>query len=107
MTNLQGAVLFARFEKLDTYNWTDPTNGTLKPIVSLKVLLAHSDGTITRESITLPNGFKAPQLKSGETYGFPVTVRLNKKRLQINWDARSDLMPFPASMMQDDLGLGA
>lgn len=93
---LQGPVLFARYEKLDTFNWTDPTTGTQKPIVSFKVLLAHGDGTVTRESITLPPGYSAPNLSAGEIYGFPVTARLNKKRQQISWDARQDLMPFPA-----------
>lgn len=107
MTTLQGPVLFARFEKLDTFNWTDPTNGTLKPIVSFKVLLAHGDGTVTRESITLPNQYKAPDLVHGEIYGFPVTARLNKKRQQVSWDARADLMPFRAPDIQDSLGLGA
>ncbi|MDQ8699264.1 hypothetical protein [Hyphomicrobium sp. LHD-15] len=107
MSKLEGPVLFARFEKLDTYNWTDPASGLLKPLASMKVLLAHGDGTVTRESIALPNAFKAPTLIPGEMYGFPVTVRLNKKRQQISWDARADLMPFQISAIQDDLGLGA
>lgn len=96
MSHLQGPVLFAQFEKYDTFQWTDPQTGTLKPINSLKVLLAHGDGTVTRESITLPPNFKAPSLQPGEMYGFPVTVRLNKKRMQISWDARQDLLPMPA-----------
>lgn len=97
MTTLQGHVLFARFEKLDTFNWIDPTNGLPKPIVSYKVLLAHHDGTVSRESITLPAQYKAPSLKPGQVYGFPVTARLNKKKQQLNWDARPDVMPFEAS----------
>ena len=107
MTKLQGPVLFARFEKLDTFNWTDPTNGLQKPIVSYKVLLAHGDGTVTRESITLPVGYRPPSLTPGEIYGFPVTARLNKKRQQVNWDARADLMPFAPTGIQDQLGLEA
>lgn len=93
---LQGPVLFAQFERMDTFNWTDPQSGTVKPIHSFKVLLAHGDGTVTRESITLPPNYKAPNLSNGDVYGFPVTARLNKKRMQISWDARADLLPFPA-----------
>lgn len=93
---LQGHMLFAVYEKLDTFQWTDPQTGTMKPINSFKVLLAHGDGCVTRESITLPPNFKAPSLTPGETYGFPVTARLNKKRQQISWDARPDMMPFAA-----------
>lgn len=107
MTTLQGPVLYARFEKIDTFNWTDPTNGMQKPIVSYKVLLAHGDGTVTRESITLPNQYPTPDLTPGEIYGFPVTARLNKKRMQISWDARSDLMPFRATDAQGGFGTGA
>lgn len=91
---LQGPVLFAEFERMDTFNWTDPQTGGVKPINSFKVLLAHGDGTVTRESITLPPNYRAPALKQGSIYGFPVTVRLNKKRQAISWDARADLMPF-------------
>jgi len=94
--SIQGLVLFAQYEKPDTFNWTDPQTGTLKPINSLKVLLPHGDGTVTRESITLPPNYPTPKLTAGQAYGFPVTARLNKKRQQISWDARPDLMPFPA-----------
>lgn len=105
MSKLQGPVLFATFEKIDTFNWTDPTNGLQKPIVSFKVLLAHGDGTVTRESITLPPQYKAPTLAPGEIYGFPVTARLNKKRQQVSWDARADLLPFPVPDIQADMDL--
>jgi hypothetical protein len=93
-TPLQGPVLFAKFEKLDTYNWTDPSNGLPKPIMSFKVLLAHGDGTVTRESITLPPQYRAPALQPGQVYGFPVTARMNKKKQTLQWDARPDLLPF-------------
>lgn len=105
MSKLQGPVLFALFEKLDTFNWTDPLNGMQKPIVSYKVLLAHGDGTVSRESITLPNQQRPANLTPGELYGFPVTARLNKKRMIINWDARSDETPFPLTKLQSELGL--
>lgn len=95
-TYIQGPVLFAKFEKLDTFNWTDPTTGIQKPIMSFKVLLAHGDGTVTRESITLPPQYKVPNLAHGQVYGFPVTASLNKKRQQVQWNARNDLPPFNA-----------
>jgi hypothetical protein len=94
--SLYGPVLFGTYEKTDVYQWTDPQTGTLKPIHSLKILMAHGDGTVTRESITLPPGYKTPNLAPGQAYGFPVTPRLNKKRQIINWDARQDLLPFSA-----------
>lgn len=95
-TRMQGHILMGTFEKHDSFQWTDPVTGILKPINSLKVLVAHSDGTVTRESITLPPNYPTPNLAKGDMYGFPVTVRLNKKRQQIAFDARQDLMPFPA-----------
>lgn len=105
MTKPQGHILIGRYEKTDTFTWTDPTNGTQKPIVSFKVLVAQGDGTVTRESITLPSQYRPPNLKPGETYGFPVTARLNKKRMQISWDARADLMPFLVPDIQSDFDL--
>jgi hypothetical protein len=51
---LQGVILCARFEKFDVFNWTDPANGQIKPIRSLKALLPAGDGTVSRESISLP-----------------------------------------------------
>lgn len=95
-THMKGIVLFAELERYDTFNWTDPTTGTVKPINSIKILLPQGDGTVTRESITLPPNYQAPKLTAGQAYGFPVTARFNKKRQQISWDARPDMMPFAA-----------
>lgn len=97
---INGNLLFGKFEKVDVYQWTDPTTGTVKPIHSIKILLAHGDGTVTRESITLPPNYKVPNLVPGEAYGFPVIPRLNKKRQMISWDARQDLMPVPAPTIE-------
>jgi hypothetical protein len=96
MAKIQGTVLFADFEKADTFNWTDPTNQQIKPIRSLKVLLAHGDGVVSRESLTLPPGMDIPNLRPGEVYGFPCTVMLNKKKQLISYTLRSDIAPFPA-----------
>lgn len=105
MSKLQGPVLFCKYEGTKTFNWVDPASGAQKPIVSYSVLVPHGDGTVSRESITLPNQQRPAALTPGEVYGFPVTVRLNKKRLIVNWDARADLMPFPLTKLQADLGL--
>lgn len=95
-SQVRGHVIIGTFEKEDVFNWTDPTTGTVKPIRSLKILLPHGDGTVTRESITLPPNYRLPNLTAGNVYGFPVNPRLNKKRQQITWDARQDVMPFEA-----------
>lgn len=91
---MQGPILFAQFEKLDTFTWIDPTTNIGKPITTFKVLLPHGDGTVSRESITLPPNYKPPVLTAGTYYGFPVVVKYNKKRQQITWEARSDLLPI-------------
>lgn len=96
MAKIEGVVAFAKFEKADTFQWTDPANGQVKPIRSLKVLLEHGDGTRTRESLSLPAGMDAPNLQAGQVYGFPCTVTLNKKKQLLSWTLRVDLAPFPA-----------
>lgn len=42
MTTLEGPVLFARFVKLDIYQWTNPADGSQKPIISFMVAEANS-----------------------------------------------------------------
>lgn len=97
---IDGLVLFARFEKADTFVWHDPATGQQKPIRSLKVLVANGDGTITRESLTLPANYEPPALKAGEMFGFPVLVTFSKKKQILNWNLRSDMTPFPAPQLQ-------
>lgn len=105
MTELNGLLVVAKYELVDTFNWVDPDTKLPKPIMSFKVLLAHGDGTITRESISLPPLYKTPALTPGELYGFPVLVRYNKKRGFITYTARADQMPIPVARLQDQLGL--
>lgn len=93
MAKYQGLVMFARFEKADTFNWTDPTTSQMKPIRSLKVLLPHKDGTVTRESLSLPPGMDTPRLQAGEVYGFPCSWTLNKKRQVVSWTLGSEPLP--------------
>lgn len=93
---LEGMVVCATFERMDTFNWNDPTSGQMKPIRSAKVLLAHGDGTVTRESLTLPAGFDIPSLEVGKAYAFPCTASVSKKTGKVNYTLRTDLKPFPA-----------
>lgn len=96
---LEGVIVCAKVEKFDIFNWPDPTTGQIKPIRSLKVLLAHGDGTVTRESVSLPTSMTDPKLEEGQVYALPCTVTLNKKRQTLSWTLRADLPPFPAPQM--------
>jgi len=93
---LNGIIVCAVVEQLAVFQWTDPANGQVKPIRSVKVLLAHGDGTVTRESISIPSSMADPKLTEGQMYALPCTVTLNKKRQVIGFTLRSDLPPFPA-----------
>lgn len=96
MAIIQGVVVFARFDKADTFSWTDPTTGQVKPIRSLKVLLPHGDGTVTRESLTLPPDMEIPRLTKDETYGFRCSVTINKKQQRLSWTLIPGSFPLPA-----------
>lgn len=96
---ISGTVLFGIFKMQDTYNWTDPTNGQVKPLNSFKVLVDHADGTRSMESISFPNDYQKPRLEAGQAYGFPCSGRVSKKSGKINWTANPDLMPFPAPQL--------
>jgi hypothetical protein len=93
---LRGMFAGVEIEKFEVFNWTDPANGQVKPIKSLKVLMSHGDGTVTRESISLPPNMPDPQLKEKQLYMVPVTVSFNKKRQQVSFTLRSDIAPFIA-----------
>lgn len=97
MKGLEGLVVFARFERTDVFNWTDPSTNQIKPIRSIKVLMPHGDGTVTRESLSLPPDVDFPTLKPQQVYGFPCTVGINKKRQEVTWTLRRDLAPFVPS----------
>ena len=98
--HINGVVVFGEFKLMDTFNWTDPTNGQVKPIVSYKVLVEHGDGTRTLESLSFPPNYRGADLKVGAAYGFPCTARINKKQMRINWTLHPDLLPFPAPQLQ-------
>jgi hypothetical protein len=93
---LEGVIVCAKVEKFDTFLWTDQANGQVKPIRSLKILLSHGDGTVTRESISVPTSMADPNLKDGQIYALPCTITMNKKKLTLSWTLRSDMAPFPA-----------
>lgn len=97
---IEGPVLFGVFKMMDTFNWLDPTTNQTKPIISYKVLVEQGDGTRTLESLSLPPNYRAPDLKPGSAYGFPVLAKVNRKKLIISWTLRADLMPFPAPSLQ-------
>lgn len=97
---IEGAWVFGEFKLLDTFMWTDPTTGQVKPIRSLKVLISHGDGTVTLESLALPPDYTPPRLAPGESYGFPCRARLNKKKQIVNWDLRGDPAPIPSPELE-------
>lgn len=96
MKTLAGAFVAGPFEKVDVFNWTDPATGQVKPLRSVKMLLPHGDGTVTRESLTIPPEMNLPQLQANEVYFFPCTVTINKKRQTISWTLIPDRPPFLA-----------
>lgn len=96
---LEGAVLFCSYEKEDTFNYTDPSNGQTRLLRSLIVRLSHGDGTVSRERLSLPQGFQVPELSPETVYGFPVTISVSKKRGSVTYTLRTDLKPFPAPPM--------
>lgn len=93
---LQGIQLFSTFERNDEFLWTDPKTGQSKMLRSLKVLLAHGDGTVTRESISIPDNYELPKLEPEATYGFPCIVTVSRKSGRLNFTLRRDMKPFPA-----------
>lgn len=93
---LQGIVMGATPESTAVYNWLDPVTQQQKPIKSIRVLLAHGDGTITRENISLPANMDFPKLEMGRPMLFPVSVSLNKKKQIVTYTLRSDIPPMPA-----------
>jgi hypothetical protein len=92
---LNGAMIFAKVKK-DVFPWVDPANGQTKPIRSLKILLYHGDGTVTKESISIPPGMADPNVNEEQVYALPVTVGFSKKRQQVSYTLRSDMAPFVA-----------
>lgn len=94
-TTLQGTMLFARKERNDEFAWTDPKTGQTKMLRSLKVLLSHGDGTVSRESISIPDNYELPKIDDGEMYVFPCIVTVSRKNGRLNYALRRDMKPFP------------
>lgn len=97
---MEGTVVFGTYKTTETFNYTDPTNGQVKPLVSMKVLVAHGDGTVSLESLSVPPNYRAPELTSGRAYGFPCTPRVGRKDMKLRWTLRADFLPFPAPALQ-------
>lgn len=93
---VEGIILFAKFEKAELFNWQDPATGQTKPIRSVKVLLAHGDGTVSRESLSIPPDMAEPKLNPGEVYGFRVSASVSKKRQTMSWTLVPGAAPLPA-----------
>lgn len=98
---LTGLVAFASFERDDVYNYTNPADGKSKLLRSLKVLLAHGDGTVTRESLSIPDNYPhSTNLTPGQAYGFPVVSSVSKKTNKQQYALRQDVKPFPAPQIE-------
>jgi hypothetical protein len=95
----EGPLLSGQLSKIDEYNWTDPLTGRAKPLRSFKVLVSYPDGTRTMESVAFPDGYAAPDVEIGQTYCFPASVRVNKKKMTLNWTAHPTIPPFPAPQL--------
>lgn len=95
MTTLKGPVLFGTLKEVASFPWKDD-NGQTKNLESFKVLVPHTDGTISMESISFPANYHAAGLVVGRDYGFPVQYRWSKKSNRLNWTAHPTMMPFPS-----------
>lgn len=95
---MEGFVAFAIFEKEDTFNYV-PEKGPSKLLRSVKVRLPHGDGTITRESLSVPDNYELPRMEPEKTYGFPCVVSVSKKSGKLTLSLRHDLKPFDAPQM--------
>lgn len=93
---LEGIVVFATFQREDTYPWTNPADGKVKHLRSVKVLLPHGDGSVTKESLGMPDNYRLPPLTAGEVYGFPVIASVSRKKGTLSLNLREDMKPFPA-----------
>lgn len=93
---LEGILVCARFEKHDLYNYTDPANGQVKPLRSIKALLAAGDGTVSRISISLPPELPEPSLDKDAVYAFPCFISVNRKKQVLNYTLSAGVPPFPA-----------
>ena len=98
MAILTGLVLFAKHEREDEFNYK-PVDGPAKLLRSVKVLLPHGDGTVTRESLSIPDNYELPKLSPETFYGYPCTATVSKKTGKTSFTLRRDLKPFTAPDM--------
>lgn len=97
---IEGVVVFAIHEKEDTFNYTNPTDGRSKLLRSVKVRLPHGDGTVTRESLSIPDNYELPKLDAEQVYGYPCVLSVSKKSGKPAFSLRHDMKPFPAPKME-------
>jgi hypothetical protein len=100
MSKILGMLMAAQQERTDEFVWVDPKTGQAKTLRSIKVLLPHGDGTITRESISIPDNYELPALQPNLSYAFPVIVTVSRKSGRLNYTLRRDLKPFPAPQLE-------
>jgi hypothetical protein len=100
MSKILGMLMAAQQERTDEFVWVDPKTGQAKTLRSIKVLLPHGDGTITRESISIPDNYELPALEPNQSYAFPVIVTVSRKSGRLNYTLRRDLKPFPTPQLE-------
>lgn len=98
MSKLTGATVTLTYDRTDRFDWTDPKTGQLKPIQKFVGLMEAGDGTRTWAEIGFPRdpGYRAPSLKPGTAYVFPVILGVDKKRGEVRLTIRTDIEPFEA-----------
>jgi len=84
----------------DRFDWIDPKSEKVKPLKSIKVLVNNGDGTVTRESISLPDGMAPPELQKDEAYVFQIVQpSYNRKKDEIRYTLLAGSVPFPAPVI--------
>lgn len=99
MAKPDGALLFAKFDRYERFNWVDD-KGVTKPIQSLVALMEFGDGTRDWVKIGFPReddsqpAFQPPRLTKGTHYALPVLASVDKKNGKVRWTLRTDMQPF-------------
>ena len=97
MAQLEGAFVAAQFERIDTFEWTDP-QGQIKPIRRFVTLMEFGDGKRDWVDIGFPRdpAYRAPSLSPKTKYVFPVLVGVDRKKNAVPFTIRTDIQPFEA-----------
>lgn len=97
MAKLEGAFVSLDFDRYETFSWTDQ-KGNVKPIQSLVGLVSYGDGTRNWLKVGFPRDehFQPPKLIQHERYIVPVIASVDKKRGEVRWTMRTDILPFKA-----------